>query len=866
MNVDSKSMTDPLGRKTATTYDALDRARTVAITNSDATIPQGRSGYSLDYDPEGNLLSIVEQIRTGAATSPRSYSRTYDARNRLATSTDAFSRTVRYGYDATNNVTSFTDAANRQTGYSYDAMNRLDVATLPGGRQVNHDWTADGLLSRVEYGNGMTRAYSYDNADQVTGIINTHSASENEEFAYGYDANSNRQSETRKRNGATTRSIAYQFDSLNRLTQANYGGGASVTYGYDKVGNRVSELGSEVGGGLVNRTFAYDDLNRMSSLTDTLDATKSVTSSYDLNGNLLKDTQANGAEKRYEYDALNQMTRAASFSGGSETTLGSYDYDFQGRRISKTVGTAMTQYVYSGIKVVNEFDSANQVMASYDFGADLLRSDFAGEGERLYFHDALGSTTSRATSAGATVASYEYDVWGKLISAVQPSANKVNYTGYRKDEETGLDYAQARYYDSSNGRFTSFDPITENSERMNQTQGMNFYGYVMGNPLKYVDPKGTDWWYSGDPNNNYKLFWYPQGEKPAPMLELTKVASHQTFGPVTKEGGIAQGYLGYGIQAKDPTNPKFDQAFDKVIEAPEIRASLNSPNGDGNAEWVIQIEASDFNDLMNYYWRQVAIGMVNGVQGLAVHIWNSAADPVGTAIKEGSGLARAAFDTALAVKDIVLHPIQAKEAIIDSALTLKAKGTMEAVATGQGEMLSQAAIFGGLGAGTAKVPTRITPDPVVGTKTPKMVAEGYGKRINTGEGVAAKNNCVFCTAGALAEPRMTSSEVSALTNISEGIVIPKYVPKVFSSVGVNPIPKTFTTIAEAEAYLNRLPSGTKFGITYKSSFSAGHAVYGRRMFFGVIYRDFQTWHTLPTIKLPPLTGKAIPTQIEIYVK
>ena len=43
-------------------------------------------------------------------------------------------------------------------------MNRLDVATLPGGRQVNHDWTVDGLLSKVDYGNGMSRVYNYDNA------------------------------------------------------------------------------------------------------------------------------------------------------------------------------------------------------------------------------------------------------------------------------------------------------------------------------------------------------------------------------------------------------------------------------------------------------------------------------------------------------------------------------------------------------------------------------------------------------------------------------------------------------------------------------------------------------------------------------
>src|ERR1051325_9937296 len=217
-------------------------------------------------------------------------------------------------------------------------MNRLDVATLPGGRQVNHDWTVDGLLSKVDYGNGMSRVYNYDNADRVTSILNTHSASETEEFVYSYDANSNRESETRKHNGATTRTISYQFDSLNRLTQANYGGGASVSYSYDKVGNRLSEQGSEVGGASVNQTYAYDALNRLSTVTDALNASQSSTLTYDLNGNLTKEALSNGQEKRYEYDALNQMTRAASFNAGSETTLGSYDYDFEGRRLSKTAG------------------------------------------------------------------------------------------------------------------------------------------------------------------------------------------------------------------------------------------------------------------------------------------------------------------------------------------------------------------------------------------------------------------------------------------------------------------------------------------------------------------------------------------------
>jgi RHS repeat-associated protein len=70
----------------------------------------------------------------------------------------------------------------------------------------------------------------------------------------------------------------------------------------------------------------------------------------------------------------------------------------------------------------------------------------------------------------------------------------VNFTGYRHDEETGFEYALARYYDSARGRFTSFDPIQERDDRLRAPQPLNFYEYVTGNPLKYVDLTGRDKW------------------------------------------------------------------------------------------------------------------------------------------------------------------------------------------------------------------------------------------------------------------------------------------------------------------------------------------------------------------------------------
>jgi RHS repeat-associated protein len=82
------------------------------------------------------------------------------------------------------------------------------------------------------------------------------------------------------------------------------------------------------------------------------------------------------------------------------------------------------------------------------------------------------------------------------------------FTLYERDDETGLDYAQARYYASGMGRFVSVDPYTivaevqhekdpDKANRMleeylSQPQKWNRYSYVQNNPLRYIDPSGED--------------------------------------------------------------------------------------------------------------------------------------------------------------------------------------------------------------------------------------------------------------------------------------------------------------------------------------------------------------------------------------
>lgn len=64
-----------------------------------------------------------------------------------------------------------------------------------------------------------------------------------------------------------------------------------------------------------------------------------------------------------------------------------------------------------------------------------------------------------------------------------------DYTGYEKDEESGLEFAQARYYNPTHGRFTSVDPLTA-SATIRNPQTLNRYSYALNSPYKFTDPLG----------------------------------------------------------------------------------------------------------------------------------------------------------------------------------------------------------------------------------------------------------------------------------------------------------------------------------------------------------------------------------------
>jgi len=117
----------------------------------------------------------------------------------------------------------------------------------------------------------------------------------------------------------------------------------------------------------------------------------------------------------------------------------------------------------------------------------------ADPGEETTYYlltDHLGSVDVVLDDQGNVVERRDFLPYGEerladSTTAVTKTDHK--FTGKELDDETGLYYYGARYYDAEIGRFVSVDPW-EGEFKVPQT--LNKYAYTINNPVKYVDPTG----------------------------------------------------------------------------------------------------------------------------------------------------------------------------------------------------------------------------------------------------------------------------------------------------------------------------------------------------------------------------------------
>ena len=116
------------------------------------------------------------------------------------------------------------------------------------------------------------------------------------------------------------------------------------------------------------------------------------------------------------------------------------------------------------------------------------------DGETYYITNLQGDVMKMVDAEGNVVASYEYDPYGKVLSATgtMAHANPLRYRGYYYDDETGLYYVSSRYYDPEIGRWISPEPNVDYGEfdEGSGLLGYNVYAYCANNPVMFKDETG----------------------------------------------------------------------------------------------------------------------------------------------------------------------------------------------------------------------------------------------------------------------------------------------------------------------------------------------------------------------------------------
>jgi len=273
-------------------------------------------------------------------------------------------------------------------------------------------------------------------------------------------------------------------------------------YEYDEVGN-ILQMRHTAAEANWTRYYEYETTNNRLKYTsvpgDDPLGPYSAKYTHDEHGNMTSMPHL----AAIEWDYKDRMS-SADLGGGGKVY---FVYDASGQRVRKVHehnGSTIEERLYlGGFEVYRKWQGVLQVERETVHVMDDKRRVALVETKthedmssnepitviRYQVGNHLSSSCLELDHAGAVISYEEYHPYGTTAYHATSSSTEVSEKRYRngakeKDEETALYYHGARYYSPWLGRWCSHDPIELKG-------GINFYEFVFGNPLLFIDPNGT---------------------------------------------------------------------------------------------------------------------------------------------------------------------------------------------------------------------------------------------------------------------------------------------------------------------------------------------------------------------------------------
>ena len=515
----------PDGNRTNYTYTASGQLFTRTWARTDGGSPLVTT-YT--YDPDtGELTGIdysdvtpditfgYDRLGRQAAITDAVGSRTFVYNSALQPYTETiaglYGEVLTRTYDTTGIIgrsIGFSLASGYDVDYDYDDVGRLDTVA----------WTVDGRVGSV----GYTRVANADLLEQVNfpGGLET---------TYTYEPHRDLKIEVANAYGTEAISTyAYQYDALGRR--------ATLTTSGTAYGDPAPPLDPETALYTANQLNQYDEV--------TTNATPAALA-YDADGNLTGGLDG----MSYTYNGENRLISVQPAAAVEGDTRVEYCYDYQGRRVRKTVYSRVSGawvlaseslFVYDGWNLVKEMTAlAGQtaIAKHYVWGLDLSQSlqgaggvggllavidelseaDLDGDGDEdgadlallaggsgtvtadrfaayfgrktmatgYYLHDGNGNVGQVVDGSGAVVAHYEYDPFGNVLNSSGVFAGENPFRFSSKP----FDVKTGLYYYG----YRYYTPelgrwITR--DPIGERDGLNLYLFVSNNPSNFIDILG----------------------------------------------------------------------------------------------------------------------------------------------------------------------------------------------------------------------------------------------------------------------------------------------------------------------------------------------------------------------------------------
>jgi RHS repeat-associated protein len=318
------------------------------------------------------------------------------------------------------------------------------------------------------------------------------------------------------------------WERPDRIETLNAGGQVSWTtgdYSYDGAGN-ISAIGE--------RKYVYDAFSRFSYVQRSGQPQREQEATYDAYGNLTALKKNGNTRFLTTSAATNRLTTPeAAYTSNGELAYAvidgmdfAYGYDGLGQQLFQKTTDKTWVYAYDandervlawecagnrcgedtnferytlrglGGEVLRVFSGASRAELAweedyvYRDGQPLAWVKPEGEGEaKSFLHaDHLGSSRQVTNSAGQQVARHDFLPFGEESTTVSTGDINLKFTSHERDQPgKPMDYMHARFFSPLLGRFLSPDSI---GGWQSDPQTWNLFSYVVGNPLKYVDPTG----------------------------------------------------------------------------------------------------------------------------------------------------------------------------------------------------------------------------------------------------------------------------------------------------------------------------------------------------------------------------------------